>query len=84
MRSIAQTCVFPRGARGFRRRLPCLYQWCVDDVLRHKPHLQFVPSDDVADDQIVAPVIAALGRQARHRPSLFQHDLVRMLVTCVF
>ncbi len=45
-------------------------------MLRDKPHLQFVPANDVADDEIIGPVIARVGRAACHRPRFLQHDLV--------
>src|SRR5947208_10388362 len=33
----------------------------VDDMLRDEPRLQFIPADDVAHDQVIGAVVAALG-----------------------
>src|SRR5438309_9363501 len=54
------------------------YERRVDDVLGHEPRLQFVAPDHVADQQIVRPVVARLGRSTSHRARLLDHDLVRV------
>ena len=48
----------------------------IDDVLGDEPDLEFIAANDVADQQIVRPIVAAAGGQPRHRASLLEYHLV--------
>src|SRR5687768_5481184 len=50
-----------------RPRLLRVREWQPDDMLGHEPCLQLVAPNDVAHDQIVGSVIAAVRSEARHR-----------------
>src|SRR4051794_18247929 len=50
----------------------------LDDMLGDEPCLQFVASNDIAHDQIVGSVVAAVRREARHRSCFFEDDFMRV------
>src|SRR5215468_6576572 len=56
-------------------------EWRVDDVFRDEPHLQFVSPDDVADQQIIGPIVARLGGATSHRAGFLDQDFVRVKQT---
>src|ERR1700740_2773223 len=55
-----------------------LHDRCIDHVFGDEPHLEFVPPDDIAHDQIVRAVVSSLGRATRHGARPLEHDLVCM------
>src|SRR5262245_15840206 len=65
--------VTPLGRVSDRSR-----RWHIHHVLRDKPHLQFVPTDDVADDQIIGTVVTRLRRAASHGMCFLQDNLMRV------
>src|SRR5215510_6532466 len=52
------------------------YEWRVDHVLADEPHLQFVPANDVADQQVVRAIVARLCGTTRHGARFLDDDLV--------
>ena len=55
-----------------------MHQRDVDQVLAQEPHLQFVGSQNVADDQIVGAVIPNFGSTARQLPAVTNNHLMRI------
>lgn len=54
-----------RLASFSRARLFRMHQRNVDEMLAQEPHLQFVSSQNVADDQIIRALVAQFGRSPR-------------------
>jgi len=71
------------GSRGRRSSVTslCANERRVDNVFRDEPHLQFVSPDDVADQQVVGPIVARLRGATSHRAGFLDHDFVRVKQT---
>src|SRR5258707_15781985 len=45
-------------------------------MLGEEPDLQFIQADQVAHDQVICPIVAAVGSLPRHGSRFLQYDLV--------
>src|SRR4051812_2894938 len=61
---LQQPCGAPVADCGERAARLRAHHRHVDDVLGDEPDLQLVAADDLADDQVVGPVVAALAGDA--------------------
>ena len=75
-RSAASATSHKRPCRARGVHLTGVHQWHVYDVLGDKPHLQFVGSNHIADDEVVRTVVFRVSGLTRHRSGFLEDNFV--------